>query len=106
MEIQPSSPQPVSPEQSGATNSKSTVTQDEFLMLLTTQLQYQDPLNPMDNTEFTAQLATFNSLDQLISINAKLDAVAAGQVALSQVQATAFIGKEVGAQGNSNYLGT
>lgn len=41
----------------------------EFLKLLVTQLQNQDPMNPMDNQEFIAQLATFSSLEQLISIN-------------------------------------
>jgi len=35
---------------------------DDFLQLLVTQLQNQDPLNPMDSTEFTAQLAQFSSL--------------------------------------------
>jgi len=41
----------------------------EFLKLLVTQLQHQDPMNPVDNQEFIAQLATFSSLEQLISIN-------------------------------------
>jgi flagellar basal-body rod modification protein FlgD len=42
---------------------------DEFLKLLVAQLQNQDPLNPMKNEEFVTQLATFSSLEQLISIN-------------------------------------
>jgi flagellar basal-body rod modification protein FlgD len=41
----------------------------EFLKLLVTQLKNQDPMNPMDNQQFIAQLATFSSLEQLISIN-------------------------------------
>jgi flagellar basal-body rod modification protein FlgD len=41
----------------------------DFLQLLVTQLKHQDPMNPMDNQEFIAQLATFNSLEQLMSIN-------------------------------------
>lgn len=43
--------------------------QSEFLKLLVTQLENQDPMNPMDNQQFIAQLATFSSLEQLISIN-------------------------------------
>ena len=38
---------------------------DEFLKLLTTQMQAQDPLNPMDNTEFVSQLSQFTSLERL-----------------------------------------
>ena len=41
----------------------------EFLKLLVTQLEHQDPLQPQDGTEFVAQLAQFSSLEQLISIN-------------------------------------
>ncbi len=45
------------------------VSQSEFLKLLVAQLQNQDPLSPVQNQEFVAQLATFSSLEQLISIN-------------------------------------
>ena len=41
----------------------------EFLKLLVTQLQNQDPMNPINNGEFIAQLASFSSLEQLMSIN-------------------------------------
>jgi flagellar basal-body rod modification protein FlgD len=51
---------------SGATKE---IGQTEFLKLLVTQLQNQDPMNPVDNQQFIAQLATFSSLEQLISIN-------------------------------------
>jgi flagellar hook assembly protein FlgD len=42
---------------------------DQFLKLLVAQLQNQDPLNPMQGDAFVAQLATFSSLEQLVSIN-------------------------------------
>lgn len=64
---------------SGSTGSSSSSTpsgnlgQTEFLSLLVAQLQNQDPLNPMDSANFSAQLAQFSSLEQLTQINGKLD---------------------------------
>lgn len=49
--------------------SKTTLEKDTFLKLLTTQLSNQDPLNPVDDTEFIAQLAQFSSLEQLQQMN-------------------------------------
>jgi flagellar basal-body rod modification protein FlgD len=46
--------------------------QDTFLKLLVEQLKNQDPLSPQDSAQFVAQLAQFNSLEQLISINTRL----------------------------------
>lgn len=54
----------------------STVNKDEFLTLLITQLQYQDPLEPMDNAEFVSQVTQFSSLEQLISIREAVEASA------------------------------
>lgn len=50
-------------------SSTSDVTKNEFLKLLVAQLKNQDPLDPIDNQQFLAQLATFSSLEQLMSIN-------------------------------------
>jgi flagellar basal-body rod modification protein FlgD len=50
---------------------------DEFVKLLITQMQNQDPMNPMDGKDLAAQLAQFSSVEQLININAKLDGFAA-----------------------------
>ncbi len=53
----------------------------QFLTLLASQLQYQDPLNPMENTEFLGQMAQFSNLEQLMEIRATLGRIeAAGQV--------------------------
>ncbi len=55
--------------QGASSKSAKDLGQTEFLKLLVTQLENQDPMNPMDNQQFIAQLATFSSLEQLISIN-------------------------------------
>jgi flagellar basal-body rod modification protein FlgD len=61
-----------SSETSNALNNSGAPGRDEFLRLLATQLQYQDPLNPLQNSEFVAQLAQFSSLEQLIQIKESL----------------------------------
>ena len=50
---------------SNSSESGSTLGKDAFLQLLVTQMKYQDPLNPQDNSEYIAQLATFSQLEEL-----------------------------------------
>ena len=73
---------------------------DDFLTLLITQLQNQDPLNPADSTEYTAQLAQFSSLEQLSNVNANLEYMQLYQASINNAQAVSFIGKEVISLGN------
>jgi flagellar basal-body rod modification protein FlgD len=93
--------QATTPQTASSILSAKTVTQDDFLKLLITQLQNQDPLNPMDNQEFAAQLATFNSLGQLIDINKKLGTLQNSQAVASQFNAASLIGKEITSAGNA-----
>ncbi len=76
---------------------------EDFLHLLVTQLQNQDPLNPSDSTEFTAQLATFTSLEELQNINATLTGVETSQSILTNSQAVDYIGKQIQATGDRVY---
>lgn len=69
--------------------------QDEFLRLLMTQLQQQDPLNPMDNTEFVSQLSDFASLEQLQNMSTGMEHLAYSQAANTSAQMVSFIGKDV-----------
>ncbi len=75
-----------------------TLDRDDFLNLLIAQLQHQDPLNPTDSTEFTAQLAQFSSLEQLGNVNTNLKALQLYQASINNAQAVSFIGKEITAQ--------
>jgi flagellar basal-body rod modification protein FlgD len=74
---------------------------DDFLNLLITQLQNQDPLNPTDSTEFTAQLAQFSSLEQLGNVNTNLKRLQHFLASANNSQSVALIGKRITAQGNT-----
>jgi len=70
----------------------STVSYDNFLRLLMTQMKNQDPTDPMKSTEYMAQLATFSQVEQAVKSNEKLDALLSS-FALSQ--ADSVIGRTV-----------
>ena len=80
-------------------NPKTQLGKDDFLHLLTMQLQYQDPLNPMDNTQFVSQMAQFSSLEQLQNMNKSLGDKSGAQDLLQSSflkgQATSLVGKKV-----------
>ncbi|WP_075221120.1 flagellar hook assembly protein FlgD [Acuticoccus yangtzensis] len=65
---------------------------DAFLQLLVTQMQNQDPLNPMNDTEYVAQLATFSNVEQNIITNENLQAMLTAQ---SLGDAGSLIGRTV-----------
>jgi flagellar basal-body rod modification protein FlgD len=80
---------------------------EAFLNLLVKQLQYQDPLSPMENADFTAQLAQFTSLETLSNIDENIASLGVLQSSINNMNAVSFIGKNVEAQGNiANYSGS
>jgi flagellar basal-body rod modification protein FlgD len=74
---------------------------EDFLRMLIAQLENQDPLNPQDATEFTAQLAQFSSLEQLISMREAVDALTAAQASSQGLSSVGLIGRQVLAEGAS-----
>jgi flagellar basal-body rod modification protein FlgD len=79
----------------------------QFLTLLTTQLQNQDPLSPMDSTEFTNQLVQFSQVEQQINANQKLDSLLQLQLASISSVALGYVGMDVSyLSAEMNYDGT
>lgn len=68
---------------------------DSFLRLLTTQLQYQDPLNPLESTEFVSQLAQFSQLEQMTTVNDTLGSLVQSNNSLNNYAVTGLVGKKV-----------
>ena len=67
---------------------------ENFLQLLTTQLRNQDPLAPLDSTEFVAQLASFSTVEQLVNANNRLADISSSLVSDALDRYAPWIGKE------------
>jgi len=92
---------------SGSSNSGSSILsqnnamgKEDFLTLMVEQLKNQDPMNPADATEFTAQLAQFSSLEQLFNINSSLEEMGSSTAEMQRLSALSMIGTEVVSKGS------
>ncbi|WP_153109229.1 flagellar hook assembly protein FlgD [Propionivibrio limicola] len=89
----------------GSTSSSSTSeiddTQNRFLTLLVTQLQNQDPLNPLENTELTSQLAQMSTVQGIEELNTTLSSLVDSMAETQSMQAAALIGNSVLVSGNN-----
>jgi flagellar basal-body rod modification protein FlgD len=88
--------------------SSNTLGKDDFLQLMITKMQYQDPLNPMEDADFIAQLAQFSSLEQMNNI---AEGIAASNEwdflqmqSINNTMATGLIGKDIKATYNGLYV--
>ena len=68
---------------------------DEFLKLLTYQLQNQDPLKPMEQTQMAGELAQFSQLEQLSNLNSKFEKMGNNQKVEDKFYGASFLGKEI-----------
>lgn len=74
---------------------------DDFLVLLTTQLQYQDPLDPMDSSEFTNQLVQFSQVEQQIKTNDYLETLNTYAQASDTIKALGYVGLQIQNEGDT-----
>jgi len=80
---------------------KSELDKDDFLTLLVAKLTNQDPLNPMDDADFTGELAQFSQLEQLTQINESVSDLSSTSIQEQMVNAASYIGKDVRAVGDN-----
>ena len=77
---------------------------DAFMKLFLAQMNHQDPLNPMDTTQFSAQLAQFSTLEQLFNVNENLESIKGLETSGNKYQVLDLIGKEVQADSDTLVL--
>ena len=82
-------------QQSGSTNKSTDELGDRFLTLLVTQMQNQDPLNPMDNAQMTTQLAQMSTVSGIEKLNTTLNSLVESLGSTQAQEASALIGKGV-----------
>lgn len=85
---------------SGVVNSKASLGKDDFLKLLSIQLQYQNPLDPMDNTQFIAQMAQFSSLEGITNMSVSLNNMSEQIISMNNLSTTDLIGRNVKVYGD------
>ena len=104
---------PISPTQTGSTATANPNVQaavgalgsDVFLRLLVTQLQSQDPTNPVQNEDFVAQLAQFTTLEQATGTNKLLEQLIGQDTQRTQLDLVNLIGRTVVSQGDTVSVG-
>ena len=91
----------------GPAQPKPTLSSDfeTFLKMLTVQMQNQDPLNPVDSSEYAVQLATFSSVEQQVLTNDLLEGIQALMSTSGMAQLSAWIGREVLSEAGAHFSG-
>jgi flagellar basal-body rod modification protein FlgD len=84
-----------------ASSTDATATSDRFLKLLVAQMQNQDPLNPMDNSQVTSQMAQIDTVSGIQQLNTTLGGMSTQFAQLQAVQGAALVGHTVVVPGNT-----
>ncbi len=85
---------------SSASTANDTASADRFLKLLVTQMQNQDPLNPMDNAQVTSQLAQINTVNGIEKLNTSVEGLNAQFMQMQAVTGASLVGRDVTVAGN------
>jgi flagellar basal-body rod modification protein FlgD len=86
---------------SSGTASSTKAMSDQFLKLLITQIQNQDPLNPTDNAQFTSQLAQINTVSGLEKVNESISSMSSQFLQMQAMQSASLVGRSVIVPGNA-----
>ena len=107
MEITPTTANPAAAKKAATDTTANTMAGDfqTFLTLLTTQMRNQDPLKPMESTEFVAQLASFSGVEQQIRSNERLESILSVLSGGSADGLASWIGREVRAPVAADFKG-
>jgi len=89
----------------GAKQSNAADMSERFLKLLVTQLQNQDPLNPMENAELTSQMAQINTVTGIEKLNTSMQSIGDGFAQMQLLQGTNLVGRSVMLDGNNLFVG-
>ncbi|MEY4428859.1 MAG: hypothetical protein RLZZ182_1548 [Pseudomonadota bacterium] len=77
---------------------------DRFLKLLVTQMQNQDPMNPMDNAQVTSQMAQINTVTGIEKLNTTLGTMSSNFTQMQMLQGVALVGHQVQVEGNKLFV--
>ena len=81
------------------TGSSTSLSSTDFIALLCTELQYQDPTEPVDNSQMVDQMTQYSQLEQLSEMNDKFDSLSDSMTALAATNALDYLGTEIEAEG-------
>ena len=74
---------------------------DDFLKMLSAQIQNQNPMNPTDQKQFTQEMAQFSQLEQMTNLNKKFEEWTSNRIVEKKMAAAQFVGKRVITEGNT-----
>jgi len=83
------------------TSKNNTLNQADFLNIFVTQLKYQDPLQPMDNSQMASQMAQFSMVQSLNNMTESMKNMESSQAAVNNLQAASLVGKKVEVKGSA-----